>query len=196
MKKKLQENKGITIVLAMGIFLVAAILSAVIVSVSLNNAQRVQRQRDEQQANFAISSAVGFFIELFDGAHAEYIASGSSGEWKFYYGDCLLKDYSDLQTKFEAAFKGAIDSSAQSFTCTIASSDSETNEAISADAIVTIRSNGDMKIKIVKTSTKSYLDRKFYQILNIKASTFTDGTDYKECTWNYLSIDRKGGTTE
>ena len=56
----LKKNDGVTMVFALVVFMIAAIMSATIVNVALNNMSRVKSQRTSEQARLAVMSAVDY----------------------------------------------------------------------------------------------------------------------------------------
>ena len=81
--KKLKEQAGVTIVFALAVFMIACLLSMVIVNAAINNANRIRRQSDEQQAMLAVSSAAGYVQTLFDGVSAVYEKpKDAAGKWQ------------------------------------------------------------------------------------------------------------------
>ncbi len=81
-KTTLKNQNGVTVVFALVIFMVAAIISVTIVNAALNNLSRVNSQRTNEQARIAVMSA------------ADYLQKGNS-ELKAALKELVQKDYSD-----------------------------------------------------------------------------------------------------
>ena len=64
-KTILKNKSGVTFVFALVVFMIAAIISATIVSVAMNNLKRVQSKRSSEQARIAVLDA------------AQYLGSGN-----------------------------------------------------------------------------------------------------------------------
>ena len=123
---KLNNRSGITIVFALTVFLISCLLSMVIVNAALNNVQRIQRQRDEQQAMQAISSATEYVQGLFDGVSAVYDHDPSKAEterWTFNFDNSGLTEKQKAEdgsettnskmAEFQTAFKTMISGSTE-----------------------------------------------------------------------------------
>lgn len=197
MKKKLKNNDGMSIVIAMVIFLVSAIISLAIVGISLNNAQQVGRQFEEQQANLAISSAASFFQTLFDGVSAGCNNDGTGwGEWEFDYGESKLGE--DEYTGFREAFEGAFFANGGSLkngelTWTIKGLEVDSKKPL--DVIAKIKlDNNNLVVTLAKLpnsgGSSGNTNYKYFQVLNFKGGEFTDSNYYKEYTWSYVSLER------
>lgn len=93
MKRKCADKNGATIVFAIGVFLVATVLSISIVGAALNSAKAAARYDKNQQANLAVSSAASYVKNLFDGCSYTYAPSTSGRDSKKYivgYGESEL----------------------------------------------------------------------------------------------------------
>ena len=72
---KCKTSRGATLPFALTIFLIACMMSMVIVNAALSNAQRIRREREERQAMLAISSAMPIVEAVFSSCRGE-LASG------------------------------------------------------------------------------------------------------------------------
>lgn len=71
MRKIWKNNRGATIVFAMAVFLIASIMSMVIVNAALNNVQRLAYQKQDEQAMLAVTSAAEY---IGDNAEKVFVA--------------------------------------------------------------------------------------------------------------------------
>lgn len=66
-KNKITTTTGATIVFALAVFIIAAIMSMVIVNAALNNVQRLDAEPAEEQAKLAAESAMHYLADAYFG---------------------------------------------------------------------------------------------------------------------------------
>ena len=103
--KKLNDNRGASIVVALVVFMIAALFSMVIVNAALNNAQRIRRQRYERQAMLAVASAAPIVERIFGGCSAY---ASDDGSYTIEFSDELTKTVANEEGAYNDS--GSIDS--------------------------------------------------------------------------------------
>lgn len=63
-RRKLHSERGASMVLALGVFIVATMISMVIVSAAYSNARKLNSRKEKQQAYYAVKSAVGMLQDF------------------------------------------------------------------------------------------------------------------------------------
>ena len=84
---KLTKDNGATMVFALVVFLIAAMMSMVIVNAALGNAARLRRQYEKRQAMLAMTSAENLLEGMI---HGMTVRKNKSGGWEVEYGDSAL----------------------------------------------------------------------------------------------------------
>lgn len=201
MRRKITDKKGATLIFAMVIFLIATIISLTIVSIAVTNISKVKRQREEQQATLAISSAAKYVQHLFDGCSYYYEKDGDDRKGVLAYGGSELGKLvktSEVNEKFGNDLKGIIEENIEKV---IPSNSPEIVWYITAtglgegdnDALgVKIASFLDDKNNIVTRISKGDTAEKDVYSLTLvfTVNTFTDENGNPEYTWSYSYIDR------
>ena len=187
MKKKLKNNDGMSIVYAITVLLVATILSIVIVGIALNNAQRIRRQREEQQAILAVSSASKYVAKLFDGCSISY--DPVAEENVVGYGDSELGKLvgDNSSSALATGFKGLATGGSLEWTIT--------SEIEKQPLDVKVKCSLDNKKNIVAKiyrEIKPGVNSDYSMTLIFKGHSSEDfESDEDDITWTFASIDRE-----
>ena len=196
-KNKLLSRSGATMVIALGIFLIAALMSMAIVATASNNANRLSSQRDAQQTNLALSSAVPYVEQLFDNAIAtKIVKAGEDPDWKYNVNLPLRILLNKSTARYKSQFEGLVETDVPvPFQWQILTTDTNMQDKLGVRIDVS-RDPATCDITAVisqgkeiggKYTPKSSL-KLIFTVDPIEEETEDDGTKVTEYRWHYTGI--------
>lgn len=202
-RKKFLEKRGATIVFALGVLLASTLISVAVISIALNSAKTVARQRDSYQSDLALSSAASYVRMLFNGCSYSY--DEGSGEYVVGYGPAGVSE-SELgklsekekesfgDSSFEAEFKALVAGAGNEMTWYISSGADPATDPFRVK--ITAKNDDNNNIEVVLSDGREGIDEdklnKSMVTLFFAVSSEENGNGGMDYTWSDCSIEIKG----
>ncbi len=202
-RKKFLEKRGATIVFALGVLLASTLISVAVISIALNSAKTVARQRDSYQSDLALSSAASYVRMLFNGCSYSY--DEGSGEYVVGYGPAGVSE-SELgklsekekesfgDSSFEAEFKALVAGAGNEMTWYISSGADPGEDPLRVK--ISAKNDDNNNIEVVLSDGREGIAESEINKSTVKlffaVSSEENGIGGKDYTWSDCSIETKG----
>ena len=180
---KIFDKSGATMIIAVVIFLISALMSMIIVNSALNNILRLRRQNEERQAMLALTSAASVVEGLFHGCTAYPTSEEGSAEISFEvdFGNSGMKDYEELGRAFQDLVNKPVSGESQEqevpWTMTVSGAD---NKALDVNLKLKMDIYHNLTVEIEKpgeNNTETYSKSLYFPALEVKSGIDDTGSE-------------------